>query len=252
MVMVSSAEALMARAQGVNNQKERTTLSTRCRFCDGYHWSNECPKYTTMESRKQIIKGCCYICLRDGHNASECLKRDSKCYFCKQINHHHRSLCPQKYGTLTHRESAKLADEIPTEDGLVNTENSLISSGEMVLMQTARADIKNTINCYRQNVRLLLDSGSQRTYITESLAKNLNLKMGNTDEIMLVTFGSEKPKRIRSPTTKLDIVLKDGSILQINANVVPQIAGSIQRRPVDLKSYRHWNYLWGEFPLADD
>ena len=44
--------------------------------------------------------------------------------------------------------------------------------------------------------------------------------MGNTDEIVLVTLGSEKPKRIRSPKTKLDIVLKDGSILQINANVV--------------------------------
>ena len=76
--------------------------------------------------------------------------------------------------------------------------------------------------------------------------------MGNTDEIMLVTFGLDKPKRIRSPTTKLDIVLKDGSILQINVNVVPQIAGSFQRRPVDLKSFRNWDYLWGEFPLADD
>ena len=101
-------------------------------------------------------------------------------------------------------------------------------------MQTAKADIKSTNNGYRHNIRLLLDSGSQRTYITESLAKKLDLKMGNTDEIMLVTFGSEKPKRIRSPTTKLDLVLKDGSILQINANAVPQIAGSIQRRPVDL------------------
>ena len=119
-------------------------------------------------------------------------------------------------------------------------------------MQTAKADIKSTNNGYRHNIRLLLDSGSQRTYITESLAKKLDLKMGNTDEIMLVTFGSEKPKRIRSPTTKLDLVLKDGSILQINANVVPQIAGSIQRRPVDLKSFRNWDYLWGEFPLADD
>ena len=127
MIMVSSAEALMARSQGVNNHKDRTTLSTRCRFCDAYHWSDECPKYTTMESRKQRIKGCCYICLRDGHNASECFKRDSKCYYCRQINHHHRSLCPQKFGT-THRESAKLADEIPIEDRLINTENSLISS----------------------------------------------------------------------------------------------------------------------------
>ena len=69
---------------------------------------------------------------------------------------------------------------------------------------------------------------------------------------MLVYFGSEKPTRIRPPTTKLDIRLKDGSTLQISANVVPQIAGSIQRRPVNLKSFQNWEYFWGEFPLADD
>ena len=72
------------------------------------------------------------------------------------------------------------------------------------------------------------------------------------NEIMLVTFGSKKPKRIRSPTTKLDIVLKDGTILQINVNVVPQIGGSIQRRPINLKSFRNWDYIWGKFPLADE
>ena len=251
MVMVSSAEALMTGAHGGNNRKERPTFSSRCRFCDGYHWSDECPKYTTMDSRKQRIKGCCFICLKDGHNASECLKRGSRCYYCRQMNHHHRSLCPQKFG-IPYRESAKLADEIPIEDGQVNTENSLISSGEMVLMQTARADIKNDTHGGRHNVRLILDSGSQRTYITESLARKLHLKMGNKDEIMLVTFGSEKPKKINSPTTKLDIILKDGSTLQINANVVPHIAGSVQRRPVNLKSLKNWDCLWGEFPLADD
>ena len=90
---------------------------------------------------------------------------------------------------------------------------------------------------------MLLDSGSQRTYITESLAKKLSLKMANKDEIILVTFGSENPKRIRSQITKLDMVLKYGTILQINANVVPQIAGSIHRRPVNLKSFRNWDYL---------
>ena len=34
--------------------------------------------------------------------------------------------------------------------------------------------------------------------------------------------------------------------------MVPKIAGSIQRRPVNLKSFRNLDYLWGEFPLADD
>lgn len=80
----------------------------------------------------------------------------------------------------------------------------------------------------------MLDSGSQQTYITESLAKKLKLKMGEKDEIMLVTFGYEKPKRILTRATKLEVVLKDGSTLQITAHVVPQIAEAIQRCPVNL------------------
>ena len=119
-------------------------------------------------------------------------------------------------------------------------------------MQTAKADVQNPVNDLRQNARILLDSGSQRTYIMESLAKRLNLKLGDKDEFILVTFGSEEPKRTESRNTKLDIVLKDGSILTIRANVMLQIAESIQRRPVNLKSLDNWDCLWNEFSLADD
>ena len=78
----------------------------------------------------------------------------------------------------------------------------------------------------QKNARILLDSESQRTYMTESLAKRLDLMLGDKNEFMLVTFGSVKPKRSESLNTKLDIhvVLKDGNILTISANVVPQIA----------------------------
>ena len=34
--------------------------------------------------------------------------------------------------------------------------------------------------------------------------------------------------------------------------MVPQIAGSIQRRPVNLKSIKNWGYLWTEISLAGD
>ena len=76
-------------------------------------------------------------------------------------------------------------------------------------MQTAKADVQNLVNGLKQNARILLDSGSQRTYITEPLPKMVNLKLGDTDEFMLVTFGSEKPKRTESRNTKLDIILKE-------------------------------------------
>ena len=66
------------------------------------------------------------------------------------MNHHHRSLCPQEFGSPL-REFAKLAEELSIQDETLNTENSLIASGELVLMQTARANIENANNGYRQN-----------------------------------------------------------------------------------------------------
>ena len=114
----------------------------------------------------------------------------------------------------------------------------------MVLVQTAKTDIKNPENGLKRNVRMMLDSGSQRTYTTETLANKLKLKMGEKDEIMLVTFGSEKAKRVQTRATKLEVVIKDGSTLQITAHVIPQIAEAIQRCPVNLKAVENWEYLW--------
>ena len=252
--MVSSAEALIVRSQAVGGKVENR-FSANCRFCNLSHWSDECTKYDTAEKRKQRIKGSCFKCLPQGNGAKDCPKKVT-CAHRNKRNHHHRSLCPQKFGTAAN-EQANLAEEIEPEeieqeDEDLNTENSLISSGEVVLMQTARANINNPNNGIKENVRLLLASGSQRTYVTESLAKKINLKLGKKEEIMLVTFGSDTPKRIKTPTIKLKIQLKDGSTLKMSANVVPQIAGSIQRRPFNLKSVKNWKYLWTEFSLADD
>ena len=96
-----------------------------------------------------------------------------------------------------HREQANLAVEQSSQDEVLDIDNSMISSGKMVLMQTARADINNPDNGFKQNTRMLLDSGSQRTYITESLASKMNLEIDKREEITLVTFGSETPKKSR-------------------------------------------------------
>ena len=63
----------------------------------------------------------------------------------------------------------------------------------MVLMQTAKAEIMNPNNHKSDQVRILLNSGSQRTYATETLAEKLQLTRENEEEIKLVTFMSDKP-----------------------------------------------------------
>ena len=133
--LMSSAEALVAGVQATDNRKERMRTHLKCRYCSENHWSDECEKYSAIEERKQKIKGSCYICLNPTHQSSSCRQR-VHCYYCKQWNRHHQSLCPQQFGTFQ-GENPSLAEELPEKKEVLKNENILISYGEMVLMQTA-------------------------------------------------------------------------------------------------------------------
>ena len=57
----------------------------------------------------------------------------------------------------------------------ITVENSLLATGEQVLKQTATSEVQGLNKPRKKIIRLLLDTGSQRTYITEDLAKKLRL-----------------------------------------------------------------------------
>ena len=187
-----STEALMAGSKVQYRFFEKRKAFRSCRFCNGDHWNDECTRYPNIEARRQRIRGSCFICLKQGHRTNECTLTKN-CFYCGQVNRHHRSLCPQKFGNLRN-ESAHLVEELfvqeelgATKDEIVTSsntdrmftdsnktvqedggsiENVLISSGETVLMQTAKTDIRNPMTSMTQTVRMLLDTGSHRTYIT--------------------------------------------------------------------------------------
>ena len=104
------------------------------------------------------------------------LQNGKACVHCGEVNTHHRSLCPKKFKSSV--TSAHLTKEIleNRKYSVCSEENVLVSSGEMVLMQTAKTEIKGQRNSKGEIVRILLDSGSQRTYVTEALADKLQLK----------------------------------------------------------------------------
>ena len=45
-----------------------------------------------------------------------------------------------------------------SEAGVCSSENNLVSAGKMVLMQTAKLEVRNPLNSKRDMVRILLDS----------------------------------------------------------------------------------------------
>lgn len=90
-----------------------------------------------------------------------------------------------------------------------------------MFLQTAVAKIDG------QTYRLLIDSGSQRIYISSRTAKRLNLVPDKEDFLMVYTFGAAKPKEISSPSVEVSLTTKRNVTRKIRVNIVPHITNRI-------------------------
>ena len=71
-----------------------------------------------------------------------------------------------------------------------------------ILLQTARANISDVDNCMQVHSRILFDSGSQKSYISETVRNKLKLKTVRTERVIINTFGQTGSSEVR----KLDVV----------------------------------------------
>ena len=110
------------------NLKDTKSLRNQCRYCSGKNWSYECPEYKSIFERKKCLKGSCFKCLKSGHMASEC-KSKKVCVYCKEMDVHHRCLCPKQFKSTVIRESVQIVDEFENNTcGTPESENALLSS----------------------------------------------------------------------------------------------------------------------------
>ena len=193
------------------------------------HWSDECKQYPNIKSRKKKANACCFIYLKKGHLLKECTCT-RPCVYCKNSGNHPRSLCRKQFDQSTELSNATIEE---TEGP------NLAAIGEQVIMQTAQVDWVNPKNPEsKYETRLLLDSGSQKSYISKELSDKMNLKSSHKSFLTIYTFGTTKPKAIETPMVDIGIILKNGFMIHIKANVVPHVTGSIERKLIEVKSLR--------------
>ena len=137
-----------------------------CVYCKGDHCSASCEQVNTMVDRREVLlkEGCCFLCLTSGHRANQC-SSNRKCH--KYNQKHHQSLCKQ--GTTPNTEGENKSDTVPKATVAVG------KSKTNILLQTARI-FAHSVDKELISVRLLLESGSQRSCITNDLSARLGLR----------------------------------------------------------------------------
>ena len=108
----------------------------------------------------------------------------------------------------------------------------MVTCGERVLLQIATVPIQTADGSATILAKVLLDSASHRTFMTDQLAKRLCLNSQRKEVLSVSTFAARGPQKVSTYVVHFNLMTKDGSCLSLHANVINQINGPIKRGPL--------------------
>ena len=225
------------------------SYNVRCVYCNASHFSASCDKVVDVKDRRNILikKGRCFNCLKANHKTREC--SSTKTYrLCHKK--HHQSICnslsPQAEPFAP--SSSSTQSIVPSQDVKNSvTTTSTNNGGRTVLLQTARAIATNNDTNSTTQVRILFDSGSQRSYVTERVCAKLRLNPIHTEKLQVNTFGGEHFKTKQCKFVRFDIHKPSSSErVTLTAISYPMICSTL---PSIMKVYKY-AYL-SSLELAD-
>ena len=179
-----------------------TVQGPTCAYCSQPHSSNSCRSVVDVEARKQILfrDGRCFLCLKKQHVSRNC-RSSLKCSNCH--GRHHVSIClngpqggmareQQGMNSPAEQTSRGFSAPIPGSNATAARASTLslyVDYRTPVLLQTAKATLHHPDNpSLMLEARIILDSGSQRSYITNKLKDDLSLPVERSKTMSIKTF----------------------------------------------------------------
>ena len=244
---VNGNQSLPPKPPNKNKKDPGTTFSLfngnangpTCTYYKGKHPSKDCKTVIDVLARKDLLKkyGRCFVCLRKDYISRNCPSK-SKCHKCN--GKHHESICqsnltavPPTYPAPTEPTAVPELQGLTVQPG-TNSVVCYSNSSTPVLLQTAQAIVYNPQRpeC-KVKARIILDSGSQRTYLTDNLKNILQLPVLERKQVSIKTFGSTDERVEFVEVASLGIELKGGPNLSLSAFTVPLICQPLQGQSVE-------------------
>ena len=121
---------------------------------------------------------------------------------------------------------------------------------KLVLLQTAKAKVFNPHTSQPViTVRVLFDSGSQRSYITNKLKDALRLQPEQKQGMSIKTFGTDTARVHICEIVEVGMKMDDDTVMTLTLLAVPLICDPLSAQPIELcqEKYSHL----AELQLAD-
>ena len=107
-----------------------------------------------------------------------------------------------------------------------------INSRTPVLLQMAKTLVYNPQEPHNlMEVRLILDNGSQRSYVSNKVRGGLGLQSVSVETLSIKTFGATEEERQTYDVVNLGVATKCGPGLEIPILVLPLICGPLFNQP---------------------
>lgn len=189
-------------------------------------------------------QGRCFICLRKSHLAKNCPSKITSFKCSRRYHVSLRERDSQKRNQTIRNAIDSTRGEIPQNTRSYQLSQTTTSgpstlhvgSQDSILLQTAQALIGNKeTNGDGMRARVIFNSWSQKSYITQRARDQLNLPTISTDSHLIKTFGTGVTDH-STECDKVKVVIKNvnkWSAREIEAFVVPIICAPIGNQEID-------------------
>lgn len=198
-----------------------TFPNTSCLFCARHHKSADCEhaKKLSMQERRDKVnmQRACYTCLETGHRAIQC-NRQVKCMVCS--GKHYAIMC-----------SGIVRSSVPEHGHVENVTLTTVAVSCNTAMQTLIVNLIGKDNRVKP-VRVLIDTGSQRSYVSEKVAKDMGYVPIDQEAVQHVLFGGGKTNVVHHNLYHINVAALDLTF-KCNFKALSQdvICGSVSSVP---------------------